>query len=504
MERTPGAIAIVLVHLLVAVSPGLSQESPIISSSYFEGPWEAEPNNTPQQANGPLRSYRTYYGYPDDEKDYFSIDLYKGGQIIVDLTNHTGQHVQLQLFYQSTDNRVAVDLEPPYHLEHLGAAGTYYIYINTGAGHNSSDAYTLRVAFPMIHRGFLPIVREPPNRPPNQPSNPAPADGAMDQSVDVKLSWSGGDPDGDPVTYDVYLEAGDDSPDTLACDDVASASCDPGGLSEGEHYYWQVVARDSRGATTPGPVWGFRTEWSPPSDMVSVPAGEFTMGSNDGDSDEQPVHTVHLDAYAIDKYEVTNAQYAGLLNARGNQQEGGDTWLDADDPDMRIHQVGGVWQADAGYGDHPAVEVTWYGALAYCTWAGKRLPTEAEWEKAARGTDGRTYPWGDQLPDCSRANSRCVGDTSRVGSYPSGASPYGVLDMAGNVWEWVNDWHSSGYYSVSPYRNPPGPTSGSYKVWHGGSWGSDAYYLRAAARFCKYPDYGNLDLGFRCASSPGE
>jgi formylglycine-generating enzyme required for sulfatase activity len=216
--------------------------------------------------------------------------------------------------------------------------------------------------------------------------------------------------------------------------------------------------------------------------MVLVPAGEFLMGSDDGDADEKPPHRVHLDAYHVDRYEVTNALYRRLMEATGRQAPS--YWNDS------------KWNGAS----QPVVGVSWHDAEAYCKWAGKRLPTEAEWEKAARGTDGRKYPWGEQW-DASRANSDAskLGKTATVGSYPSGVSPYGAHDMAGNVWEWVADWYARDYYQRSPERNPPGPDSGTSRVLRGGSWDFNPFNLRSTYRINYTPVYRSHDFGFRCA-----
>jgi serine/threonine-protein kinase len=255
------------------------------------------------------------------------------------------------------------------------------------------------------------------------------------------------------------------------------------------------------------------------AEMVYVAAGDFLMGSEDAeaDDDEAPEHTVYLDDYWIYKYEVTNEQFADFLNEQGNEIEGGVTWLDADDEDVLIQQAGGEWAPESGYGDHPVVEVSSYGAQAYCEWAGGRLPTEAEWEKAARGSEGLTYPWGSTGVTGNRANFcdvNCDYDwkvdsqddgfsmTAPVGSFPDGASPYGALDMVGNVWEWVADWYDEDYYQNSPSQNPTGPASGTYRILRGGSWYDDERRLRASNRSRGDPDSSNNDLGFRCLSSP--
>jgi len=239
--------------------------------------------------------------------------------------------------------------------------------------------------------------------------------------------------------------------------------------------------------------------------MVFVPAGEFEMGSKHGYEDESPVHTVYLGAFWVDQTEVTNNMFAEFLNSEGNQKEDGKNWLDAGDVDTRISNLDDIWQSDHVYADHPVVEISWYGANAYCAWVGRRLPTEAEWEKAARGDDGRTYPWGEEI-SCSRANySGCdqFPRTSPVGYYGEmGASLYGADDMAGNVWEWVADWYEGNYYAEAPYRNPTGPDSGDYRVIRGGSWINNEGNARSANRNNFNPTDSYNNVGFRCALSP--
>ena len=235
--------------------------------------------------------------------------------------------------------------------------------------------------------------------------------------------------------------------------------------------------------------------------MVFVPAGEFNMGG-DVYYHENPIHLVHLNAFWIDQTEVTNAMFAAFLNAHSNLLGDRITALDTKDEDAHIHLVDGSWQAIQAYEAHPVVEVTWYGAVAYCSWAGRRLPTEAEWEKAARGTNEHIYPWGNEEPTADMLNfNDDIGDTTKVGSYAKGASPYGVLDMAGNVWEWTADWYAPTYYVNSPSVNPVGPDSGLFRVLRGGAWNYRDTYARSSHRNVAAPIVSHDFIGFRCARS---
>jgi len=240
--------------------------------------------------------------------------------------------------------------------------------------------------------------------------------------------------------------------------------------------------------------------------IIFIPEGEFLMGSpqNSGGAnyDEKPQRSVYLSGFYIDRTEVTNEQFATFLNVMGNQEQGRSTWLDAKSDYARIHEVDGIWQVDPGYELYPVVEVSWFGANSYCEWAGKRLPTEAEWEKAARGVDGRNYPWGDKI-DCTLANFKgCAEEVAPVGSYPQGASPYGALDMAGNAMEWAADWYGEDYYKLDPVPDPLGPQEGNMRVMRGGSWLSMANFLRVALRDKQRPDDSGYINGFRCAFTP--
>lgn len=232
--------------------------------------------------------------------------------------------------------------------------------------------------------------------------------------------------------------------------------------------------------------------------MVLIPEGPFTMGSNEGLPNERPEHKVHVDGYYIDQYEVTVSLYAKFLEIAG-------------------YNAPPLWDEDAvtAAGTRPVVGVSWSDAAAYCKWAGKRLPTEAEWEKAARGTDGRRYPWGymQPFPDIANYNrgqwvsymvtlnsvDTIGGMSVRHGTKEGGRSPYGLLQMAGNAAEWVSDWYDREYYGKSPERNPEGPGEGERRVIRGGSWSDPPAGIRATARVSAEPDYRDLTLGFRCA-----
>ncbi len=221
--------------------------------------------------------------------------------------------------------------------------------------------------------------------------------------------------------------------------------------------------------------------------MVLIPAGEFQMGSNNGLDREKPIHTVDLDAFYIDMYEVTNAQYGKYMDATGYKAP--QYW---DDPNFNEP-------------DQPVVGVSWVDANAYARWAGKRLPTEAEWEKSARGgLDAREYTWGDDADQIADyANGSEIGGfdrweyTAPVGSFfPNG---YGLYDMSGNVWEWCADWYDHNYYAISPRSNPKGPNSGSERILRGGGCYDNASYFRSAYRFYYNPSGMGDPVGFRCA-----
>lgn len=243
----------------------------------------------------------------------------------------------------------------------------------------------------------------------------------------------------------------------------------------------------------------------PPPGMILIPTGKFNMGYDSGDPDERPSHKIFLDSYYIDKYELTNAQYYEFWQA-----DGGEKSLHTPISFGEENGIGDWPKVAKTKPTYPVVGVSWFEAQAYAKWAKKRLPTESEWEKAARGTDNndnKMWPWGDDFylkigPVTNHANVWNGNDgydnsLAPVGSYETGASPYGVVDPAGNVWEWVADWYSPSYYYHSPQKNPSGPKTGSWRVVRGGSWANDAYSALTVNRFSAYPDMGASFIGIR-------
>jgi formylglycine-generating enzyme required for sulfatase activity len=241
----------------------------------------------------------------------------------------------------------------------------------------------------------------------------------------------------------------------------------------------------------PSPNIPVNTKTSPMDGMmqVYVPAGEFIMGDNsDPGFKEFPEHPVYLDAFWRDKVEVSNAMYEKCVASGG-------CW----EPVLRLNPYFGKW----AYRNLPVVYVNWYAAEAYCAWTGRRLPTEAEWEKAARGTDARIYPWGDSRPNPRLANfsETLFLEALPVSRYPLGASPYRVLNMAGNVREWVADWFDNRYYLSTPYENPTGPETGTERSMRGGAYDADKDEITTFRRYKHEPESAGLSRGFRCAES---
>ena len=273
-----------------------------------------------------------------------------------------------------------------------------------------------------------------------------------------------------------------------------------------------IISRALTLVPLPTPTLGIGSVRISPKDgmrMVYVPEGDFRMGSNDHQDDEKPVHNVYLDGFWIDQYEVTNGMYGKCVEAKvcGLPFPPDLLWqFSFPAEEFLLYGPGDSkfldqLATDQEFFSQPVTNVPWDFANAYCHWVDRRLPTEAEWEKAARGVDRRTYPWGETV-DCTKANLfSCAGNPSRVGSFEEGKSPYGAYDMAGNALEWVADWYGRSYYQESPDENPLGPDTGLYRVYRGGSWGSE----EAASRTTNRPGYvANLPLdyiGFRCASS---
>lgn len=258
--------------------------------------------------------------------------------------------------------------------------------------------------------------------------------------------------------------------------------------------------------------------------MVLISAGTFIMGSawDYGNPDQKPIHEVHLDDYYIDRYEVTNENFQQFIEAGGYEKrqfwsEEGWQWYQAyvekrrklayhlsgrSDLNLASIRPTSFRRVYFNQPKQPVTGVNWYEAQAYAKWAKKRLPTAAEWEKAARGTDKRLYPWGDTFDWANLYLPTSYGRrVNLVGSIPDNASPYGIMDMAGSVWEWTADWYSESYYSISPRENPKGPLRGNKRELRGGFWGSNRRQFRCSYRYAEVPEQRLLSIGFRCARS---
>ncbi len=251
--------------------------------------------------------------------------------------------------------------------------------------------------------------------------------------------------------------------------------------------------------TTPAPsptpgVGATRTSQKDDMVLMYVPAGEFKMGTTPIEStliNEKPQHVVFVDAFWMDKTEITNARYALCVNDGKCAP-----------PTLTQSATRPRYYGNLDFNNYPLIGLTWDEAKNYCAWAGQRLPTEAEWEKAARGVTNWTYPWGNTSPDSTVLNfGRMIGDTSEVNKYPKGSSQYGIWDLAGNVSEWIADWYDEKYYEASPAKNPTGAATGQTRVVRGGAWDFPPQGLRAAQRQGANPLTRAYNVGFRCVTN---
>lgn len=381
--------------------------------------------------------------------------------------------------------------------------GATQIVSDTASTSASPDGVKAQIYLPVVKLGYSLDI-----------AHAYPVNGAQGVSLNTFFTWDAQSVVVTPIAYEIYLDADVAVPHTLLAV-TNKPSLDPPTLELNRRYAWQLIVIDSTRIRWTGPIWTFQTEGviDPPAlgSMVTVPAGEFQMGCDLAIHNNprypcllrgRPMHKVYLDAYAIDKYEVTNQEYRACVQARR-----------CNPPRRYSSPQRPRYFDNALYNLFPVIYVSWWDAFAYCGWVGKRLPTEAEWEKAARGPiDTRTWVWGDEPPNCTRTNyfDGCGGDSTRVGSYPTGMSPYGVMDMSGNVFEWLHDFYSDRYYRQSPYLNPQGPPDGSLFVIRGGSYMDRQYYATVFHRhwghhgdqpFGDAPYYRSPRVGFRCAKS---
>jgi len=350
-------------------------------------------------------------------------------------------------------------------------------------------------------------------------AKPYPPDESIRRSLNTYLTWNLIDPKFQGATFTIYLEANDSTPDEVAASNYGGQVFDPPTFAENTEYFWQIVADDAAGNHAESDIWSFKTDYflDPPEvgSMVDVPAGPFLMGCDPNNSGaypcsyvDVPLHEVYLDAFQIDKFEVTNKEYRACTDVGACNL-----------PRKFISNIDEPYFYNADYDYFPVMYVSHWDAEDYCSWVGKRLPTEAEWEKAARGAvDTRPWPWGSEHYTCDTLN-RC-GDfhPERVDDFRGGQSPYGAVNLAGNVFEWVQDHYYDYYYTISPYANPVNTEQLQdenviYFSIRGGSYHDNWWYSRTFHRKGGHwgdtvlegsndkPLFRSFRVGFRCASS---